>query len=106
MQTFKSIEYLFENICGLILRESLSVIQIGLNVTSVAKLRYYENVAWRLERINMSDYVFIMARFKDFYLGLDKLLKFSFFLDQLYGNGFNSNPHFSCPLSGLINDSV
>lgn len=102
MKTFKTVEDLFQKVCGLIFSQSFFSFEILFKIASITKLHRNEDSPSRSKRVDIAYDVVVVATFEDFDLCFNKLLKLGCFFHELFGNGFYGQLGPICLVDGFI----
>lgn len=106
METFKTVQNLFDYVCSLFFRKTSFFTEIGLYISSLAKLCNNEHIFLRFEWINVFDDVFVLTGSENFDLSLNKFFEFGFWMNDFPGDGFDCNCLFGIWIKCFIDDGI
>ena len=103
VKSFKSVENLFQKGSGLILSESLLVVEILLQIAPIAVLDDDEDCGLSCETIHESYYILILALLEHFYFGLHQLFQLRRLFHEDLRDSLDGHPASISLVNRLIN---
>ena len=104
VESFEAVDDLFEEGGGFVLSEAFLLLQVLLEVSSVAVLHGYKLSPLGTEGVDIADYVLIVALLEHSDLGPDQFLKLRSLLHEDLWDGFDGHGGVGLLVEGFVDD--